>query len=261
MHPFSLTGRTCLVAGASRGIGLAIARAAAQAGARTILAARSEAELEAEAAKLRDSGFLAEARRLDIADRASIELVAQAEPYDILINVSGINVRKRFADYTPQEYERIMTTNLHGVAHLTREVGRRMIQRFEVGEAPGGKIVLIGSLTSMLGLPYLSIYAMTKSALAGLARTLAVEWAPHNIQVNCIGPGFIETDLTRAVWHDEKMLGWLRGSQSNPRMGTPEQVAPLAVFLSGAGADYITGQLIMVDGGQSTTGNWPLTPA
>jgi gluconate 5-dehydrogenase len=261
MVNFHLTGRTALVAGASRGIGLALARAYAQAGARTVLAARSEEALAREAAALTAGGYDAHARALDVTDPASIAALAAAEPYDILVNVSGTNLRKRFEDYTPAEYERIMTTNLHGMVEVTREVGRRMKQRVERGEASGAKIIHIGSITSVLGLPYLSVYGMTKSALWGLTRALAAEWAPWNIQVNCIGPGFIETDLTREAWRPEKMRAWLRGAQSNPRMGTPEDIAPLAVFLAGAGSDYITGQLIMVDGGHSTTETWPLEPA
>lgn len=260
MVNFSLQGRTVLVAGASRGIGLAIARGMAAAGARTVLAARSGEALAREAAALEAQGYQAVARELDVLDAASIEAVAEAEPYDVLINVSGTNLRKRFEDYTVAEYERIMTTNLDGIVALTREVGRRMKARVERGEARGAKIINIASITSLVGLPYLSVYGMTKSALWGLTRGLAAEWAPVNIQVNAIGPGFIETDLTREAWRPEKMRAWLAGAQSNPRMGQPEDVAPLAVFLAGAGSDYITGQLIMVDGGHSTTETWPLEP-
>jgi gluconate 5-dehydrogenase len=100
---------------------------------------------------------------------------------------------------------------------------------------------------------------MTKGAIAQMTRALAAEWGRHNIQVNCIAPGFIETDLNRAMWQPPAMREWLQGAQANPRLGTPEDVAPLAVFLAGPGADYITGQVIAVDGGYSTTANWPFT--
>ena len=252
----SLTGKKCLVAGASRGIGLAIAQAVARAGADTTLAARSVAALEREAAKLAAEGCTAHAIALDIKDTESIEAAAQAEPWDILINVSGTNIRKRIQDYTPEEYANIFETNLHGIVKLTQQVGPAMAAR-----GRGGKIVNIGSLTSGLGLPYLTVYAMTKSAIAGLTRTLAVEWAPFNIQVNCIAPGFIITDLNREMWKEPAMLNWLQGAQANPRPGTPEDIAPLAAFLSGPGADYITGQTIYVDGGYSTTAMWPFAPA
>ncbi len=122
----------------------------------------------------------------------------------------------------------------------------------------GGKIVLIGSLTSLLGIPYVSIYAMTKSALAGLTRTLAVEWAPHDIQINCIAPGFILTDLNRKMWEAPEMHQWLAGVQANPRLGTPEDIAGLSVFLSSPAADYMTGQVIASDGGYTASARWPL---
>lgn len=253
---FSLEGRTALVAGASRGIGLAIANALAANGARTVLAARSVDALERESARLRAEGRAAEACSLDITDPASIDAVASAYPEaDILVNVSGTNVRRRFQDYSPEEYERIMQTNLHGIVRLTREVGKRMVER-----ARGGKIVHIGSLMSLLGLPYLSIYAMTKSALAGLTRVLAAEWADADIQVNCIAPGFILTDLNRDMWQPGFMADWLGGVQANRRLGTPDDIAGLAAFLASPAAAYITGQVIAADGGYTTTAKWPFEP-
>ena len=138
---------------------------------------------------------------------------------------------------------------------LTQNAGRRMVER-----GRGGKVLFIGSLMSVLGLPYLTVYAMTKSALAGLTRSLAAEWGRHNIQVNCIAPGFILTDLNRKMWESKIMSEWLAGAQANPRMGTPEDVAPMAAFLCGPGADYITGQVIAIDGGYTTTAVWPFQP-
>jgi NAD(P)-dependent dehydrogenase (short-subunit alcohol dehydrogenase family) len=159
------------------------------------------------------------------------------------------------ADYTEQEYNHIMQTNLHGIVSLTQKVGARMI-----AAGKGGKVVHIGSLMSVLGLPYLSIYAMTKSALAGLTRVLAAEWGEHNIQVNCIAPGFILTDLNRSMWEPPEMAQWLKGVQPNPRLGTPEDIAGLSVFLSGPASDYVTGQVIASDGGYTTSSRWPFAP-
>jgi len=244
------------VAGASRGIGLAIAHQTAAAGAHTILASRSVDKLKSEVDAIKKAGGSAEAMELDVADPASIDKALGKLPdIDILHNVAGTNVRKRFPDFTQEEYERIMQTNLHGIVQLTRGVGKRMVDRGQ-----GGKIVNIGSLMSILGLPYLAVYAMTKSALWGLTRVLAAEWGRHNIQVNCIAPGFIITDLNRKMWEPQYMKDWLKGVQGDPRPGTPEDVAPLAVFLSTAGAGYINGQCIAVDGGFSTTRVWPFEP-
>jgi gluconate 5-dehydrogenase len=253
---FSLSGKKALIAGASRGIGLAIAKATAGAGAHTVMAARSREALDKEAATLNAAGYKAETFSLDVTSEPSIDAAAGAHgDADILVNVAGTNIRKRFEQYTAEEYERIMQTNLHGIVRLTQKVGARMIAR-----GKGGKIVHIGSLTSSLGLPYLALYTMTKSALAGLTRTTAAEWAAHNIQVNCIAPGFILTDLNRKMWQPPEMLAWLKGAQPNPRLGTPEDIAGLSVFLSGPASDYITGQVIFCDGGYSTCGNWPFTP-
>jgi gluconate 5-dehydrogenase len=247
-----LTNKTALVVGASRGIGLAIARDLAYAGARTMMAARSMSVLERESMSLRASGMQAVPIELDTTKPSAI---AQLPDCDILVNVSGTNIRKPFTEYSKAEYESIFQTNLHGIVEITRRVGERMIAR-----GRGGKIIFIGSMMSILGLPYLSVYAMTKSALAGLTRSLASEWGRYNIQVNCIAPGFIVTDLNRDMWQKDEMKKWLEGCQANPRTGTPADISPLAVFLSGAGSDYITGQVIAVDGGYSTTANWPYHP-
>ena len=256
MSLFSLSGKTALVAGASRGIGLAIAQQLAEAGAGTVMAARSIDKLREHVLALEARGFEASALRLDMADSGSIRAAAEhiGTP-DILVNAAGTNIRKSFPQYTQAEYDHIMRTNLHGIVELTQQIGARMIQR-----GAGGKIVMIGSIASLLGLPYMSIYAMTKGALGQLTRALAAEWGRHNIQVNCIAPGFIVTDLNRRMWEPARMREWLKGAQANPRLGAPDDIAPLAVFLAGRGADYITGQIIAVDGGYTTTAVWPFEP-
>lgn len=256
-NPFSLQGKTALVNGASRGIGLAIARGMAAAGANVILGSRSLPTLETLAEELRGQGHQAQAVKLDMTDNAGIEAAIQTLPdIDILVNVAGTNIRKRFTDYTAQEYEHLLQTNLHGIVRTTQLVGAKMIER-----GKGGKVIHIGSLMSLLGLPYLSIYAITKSALAGFTRTLAAEWGRNNIQVNCIAPGFILTDLNRQMWQAQHMKDWLSAAQANPGLGAPEDIAPLAVFLAAPGSNYITGQVIAVDGGYTTTAFWPHQPA
>lgn len=251
-----MTGKRALVAGASRGIGLAIAKAVAEAGARTVLAARSEAALEKQAQALNDAGHLASCVKLDFTSSDSIRKCAESVgAVDILINVAGTNVRRRFEQYTREEYNHILQTNLHGIVELTQLVGAKMITA-----GKGGKVIHIGSLMSLLGIPYLSVYAITKAALGGLTKATAAEWGRYNIQVNCIAPGFILTDLNRDMWQDPEMARWLAGAQANPRMGSPDDIAPLAVFLSGKGSDYITGQIISVDGGYTTTAVWPFQP-
>lgn len=223
----------------------------AAAGAEVVLAARSLDKLKQEAAAL--NGF---AIHLDISSSDSVYEAARAVgDVDILVNVAGTNIRKAFEDYNPDEYRTILDTNLNGIVELTQRIGRRMKAR-----GKGGKVINIGSLMSVRGLPYLSIYAITKGGLAQLTMVLAAEWGRDNIQVNCIAPGFILTSLNQKMWQQEGMKEWLRGAQANPKMGTPEDVAALAVFLAGRGANYITGQVIAVDGGYTTTAAWPFQP-
>jgi gluconate 5-dehydrogenase len=250
---WSLAGRTALVAGASRGIGLAIARGLADAGARTILGARSRGALEAAVADLRADGLDADMLVLDTTDHASVEsAVAGLPDVDVLVNVVGTNIRKPFLEYSQAEIDGLLATNLMGLIDLTRAVGRRMVEARR-----GGKVLFIGSLVIHVGVPYVSIYAATKGALAALTKALAAEWAPAGIQVNCIAPGMILTDLNRRMWESEALRAWLASVQANPRLGSPEDLAPLAVLLAGAGSDYITGQTIAVDGGYTTTKMWP----
>src|SRR4051794_16693989 len=193
---FSLKGKTALVAGASRGIGLAIAQQIATAGAHTILAARSREALTERVRELTSDGYDAVALEMDVSSPASVEAAADSiETVDILINVAGTNIRKRFETYTREEYDRLLETNLHGIVRLTQKLGAKMIER-----GKGGKVINIGSMMSLSGLPYLSVYAISKGALGQLTRVLAAEWGRHNIQVNCIAPGFIVTDLNRDMW-------------------------------------------------------------
>lgn len=253
LEVFSLAGRTCFVSGASRGIGLAIARAMARAGGDVILGARSGDVLEARAAELRAEGHSARAHVFDATDPAAVAaLPAVLPPIDVLVNVAGTNIRKPFLDLDEADVETLLDLNLRSAMAVTRSLGRPMVER-----AAGGKVVFIGSLVVHIGVPNVSVYAATKGALAALTRALAAEWAHAGIQVNCIIPGMILTELNRAMWEPPEMHAWLRTVQADPRLGTPEDVAPVAVFLASSAADYITGQLIAVDGGYTTTKMWP----
>ena len=137
------------------------------------------------------------ARDVDAEQAAS----AEVDSVQLLVNVAGTNIRKPFIEYTKQEYDYLLQTNLHGIVELTQQIGAKMIARGQ-----GGKIINIGSLMSLLGLPYLTVYAISKGGLGQLTKVLAAEWGRHNIQVNCIAPGFIITDLNRKMWQDETLL-------------------------------------------------------
>ena len=253
---FSMAGRTVLVAGASRGIGLAIAREVAAAGAHVVLAARSLDELERQASRLRADGLAATAVRMDVADRRDVRRVVPSLPdLDGLVNVVGTNVRKRVEDYTDEEQDLLIRTNMEGPFELTRLVGARMLAR-----GVGGKVVFIGSANQIASLSYLALYSMTKAALGGLTRALAAEWGGSGIHVNCVAPGLIQTDLTAAVLADPAISAWRDGAQAIPRWGTPDDISPLVVYLLGPASDFVTGQTIAVDGGGTTTKIWPFRP-
>jgi NAD(P)-dependent dehydrogenase (short-subunit alcohol dehydrogenase family) len=257
---FSLRDRIALVLGASRGIGQAIAESLAEAGAHVLLSARSKDKLEAVAARIRERGDQASVIPIDVASLASIRSGVEQALHshgriDILVNVAGTNLRKRAEDYTEQEYEHLVNTNLKGIFQATQLVGSAMKKQKR------GKIINIGSLTTTIAFPYLSVYAITKGGLGQLSKVLACEWAPYNIQVNVIAPGFIITDLNRHMWEKKEMLDWLASTQPNPRPGTPEDIAGLAVFLASPASDYITGQVIHVDGGKTAGSRWPFEPA
>jgi gluconate 5-dehydrogenase len=246
-----LTNKTVLVAGASRGIGLAIATNMAAEGGKVILASRSITALEEAASRLQGVAL-----ELDLMQDDSITRAADAAgEVDVLVNVAGMNIRKAFEDFSREEMETILQTNLVGLMRLTQLVGKGMIARKR-----GGKIINIGGLVSLIGIPYISVYGASKGAIGQWSRCLAAEWGRYNIQVNCIAPGFILTDLNRKMWQEENLLNWLKASQPCPRLGTPEDVSPLAVYLASSQSDYVTGQIITVDGGHAATAMWPFTP-
>lgn len=192
---FSLHGHVALVTGASGGIGSALARGLARAGAAVALHGRAHDRLTRLADEIREARgvaapFPADLTTLDAIDPMVSAIQDQLGPISILVNCAGTNRRLPIADMTPETYDSIMATNLRSLFFLTRTVACGMADR------GGGKIVNIGSLTAHIGLADVSVYGMTKSGLAQLTKTMAIEWAGHNIQVNCLCPGFIATELT-----------------------------------------------------------------
>ena len=252
---FDLRGKRALVSGASRGMGKAIALGLAQAGAAVAVAARSLDTLEPVAAQIRALGTTALA--LDVSQPEQIpaavqRVEAELGPIDILFNVAGTNVRRPITEIAEAEYDQVMVVNIKGAYFLSREVGKGMIARGQ------GKVINIASVTSAIGLAKVTAYACSKGALAQLTRGLAVEWGPHNIQINAIAPGFILTDFNRKLWENQAMLDWAVGGTPAGRLGQPEDVVGAAIFLSSSAADFITGQVLFVDGGYMAGRPWPL---
>src|SRR5690606_18268625 len=257
MDLFRLDDRIALITGGSRGIGLAIAHAYARAGAHVIITARGADALEAAAQSIRTESGSAEARVLDVADieagQALVEaIVREHGRLDILVNNAGMNIREPAVDVQPDHLERILNVNLRGAFFLSQAAGRVMLAQRR------GKVINIASLSSFIGLSRLAAYAMSKGALLQMTRVLSTEWAAYNVQVNAIAPGFIVTDLNRKLWENEAVRNWVLGNTPAGRLGSADDIAGAAIFLASRASDYVTGQVIIVDGGLLGGGPWPL---
>jgi NAD(P)-dependent dehydrogenase (short-subunit alcohol dehydrogenase family) len=257
MNMFSLEGRVALVTGAGRGIGRGVAEGLASQGATVICASRTKAELDDAVTAIEAAGGSAMALIMDMAEMDSIDAgVGEAiDTYgriDILFNNAGMNVRQPIDEVTEEVYDRIMTVNLKGLYFLSQKVARRMRTRRQ------GKIINVGSLTTGYALAKVSVYTATKGAVGQLTKAQAVEFGPHNIQVNAICPGFVVTPLTQKLWADERMRAWGEGRVALRRLGTPQDMVGTVVFLASSASDYVTGQCIYVDGGFMAGDDWPL---
>jgi NAD(P)-dependent dehydrogenase (short-subunit alcohol dehydrogenase family) len=258
--PFDLTGRVALVTGASRGIGRAIAVALSSAGARIAAMARTASDLDGVVAEIgsdRAMAIAGDVNKREDNERAVAETVARYGRLDIYAPVAGTNRRKKLVDITDDDYEVIVGTNLRAVYAGCQAAVRAMIPANGAAREESGKLITVGSLASIQGVaPGMSAYAASKGGVALLTKALAVELAPHNIQVNCIAPGFILTDLNRAFLSAEPRKSWVLGRIPAGRFGAPIDCAPTAIYLAGAASDFVTGQVIAVDGGFLSGSDW-----
>ncbi len=260
---FSLAGKVALVTGGSGDIGMAIARTYAEAGAAIALNGRSPARLHESADVLRAAGAEVLELQGDVADIVVARaLVEQAHAWrgriDVLVNCAGSNRRKAVLDVEPEDFEMIVAVHLRGAYFTSQAVARHMIaDGADGGGAVGGKIIHIGSATINTGLADVSVYGAAKSGLAALTRSMAVEWAEHGIQVNCLAPGFIMTELTReGLWANERRSRWLHERIPQRRPGRPDEMAGVALLLATSASSYLTGQVIHVDGGFAAGSKW-----
>ena len=248
MNPFDLTGRTALVTGSSRGLGRAMAEGLAAAGAAIVLNGSDAGRLSAAAADLRATGHQVHEARFDVTDEAGIvatfeRLDAEGVAVDILVNNAGIQFRRPMLDLATADWRRVIETNLTSAFVIGREAARRMIGRGH------GKIVNIGSLTSEVARATIAPYAAAKGGIKLLTRAMTAEWAAHNIQANAIGPGYMVTDLNRALLDDPAFDGWVKARTPSRRWGRPEELIGTVVYLASPASDYVNGQIIYVDGG------------
>ena len=245
-----LEGRTALVTGASRGIGRAISLSLAGAGARVAVVGRDRQRLTTVCHEISDLGSTAlelagDITQSGVADdlvRKSLEHWGQL---DILVNCAGVVSSSDILNLSETEWDRVMDTNIRALFLVTRAVGRHMVER------KSGKIINVASNFAFKGVANHSVYSASKAAIVAFTRCAAIEWAPHNVQVNAIAPGYIATDLNADVRGDDEVAARITRTIPARRIGTPEELGPWVVMLASAASDYVTGETIVIDGGLS----------
>ncbi len=247
--PYRLDGRVALVTGASQGLGAQFALTLARAGAEVALAARNMERLQSVAQNIKDVGGIAMPIHLDVTDVDSIEAAVGAAqdsfgPIHILVNNSGVAVTKPALEMTEQDWDYVVDTNLKGVWLVAQKVAKSMAER-----GAGGKIINIASIASDIVLGQLAPYCASKAGVAHLTRALAVEFARHQIQVNAIAPGYIETEMNREFFSSEAGQQLIRQSIPMRRIGQPSDLDGALMLLASEASAFMTGSIIAVDGG------------
>ncbi len=245
---FSLQDHVVLVTGASRGLGLAMASAMAEAGAIVVLNGREAATLAAAADGLRARGLRAEIAAFDVTDfdacaREVAAIAARHGRLDAVVLNAGINHRKPLLEWETEDFLRVLNINLTGCFVLAREAARVMIPQ------GSGRIIFTGSVMGIVARPTVHAYAAAKAGLAGMGKTLAVELAPHGITVNTICPGFFDTEMNTPLTQNPQFDAWVKTRCPMGRWAQPEELGGAAVFLASKAGSYVTGHMLVVDGG------------
>ena len=249
---FDLSGRRALVTGSGQGIGLALARGLAQAGATVVLNGRDETKLEAAAGRLQAEGIGASFASFDVSDPMKVaEGVARIEaeqgPIDILVNNAGIQRRAPLEEFGIETWHELMRANLDSVFYVGQAVARRMIPRGR------GKIINIASLQSEAARYAIAPYTASKGAVKNLTKGMCTDWARHGLQINAIGPGYFATPLNQALSEDPEFDAWLKNRTPARRWGRVEELVGACIFLASAASDFVNGQTLYVDGGVLAT--------
>ena len=247
---FRLDGRVAVVTGASRGLGKAIALALAGAGADLVLAARSREALDQTAADVEQRGRRAlvvptDVTRWDAMQRLAEAATSEYGRVDVLVNNSGIVLEGPLLEADPADWHRVIDTNLHGVFYGCRAFGPLMVR------GGGGSVVNVASVFGEMGVPNVVSYCTSKAAVAHFTRSLAVEWARHNIRVNAVAPGYFETDMNADYRGQQAGLEAMQRQVPLRRLGRAEELGPLVVYLASDASAYMTGEVILLDGGMA----------
>jgi len=247
MNPFDLAGRRALVTGSGQGIGFALARGLAEAGASLVLNGRDAAKLDRAAETLRAEGHSVEAAAFDVTDQAAVAdaigRIAAAGPIDILVNNAGIQRRGPLDTFPAETWHEVMRTNLDSVFYVGQQVAQRMIARGR------GKIINVCSVQSELGRPSIAPYAASKGAVKMLTKGMATDWGKYGLRVNAIAPGYFRTELNKALVEDEKFNDWLVNRTPMRRWADVEELEGAAVFLASDASSFVNGHVLYVDGG------------
>ncbi len=248
---FDLTGQTALVTGASRGLGQCFARALAKAGADLVLTSRNHEDISSFAAEIEAMGCKVVALDLDVRDHSSIERMAAAAEaacgqIHVLVNNAGCNVRKPALDVSWDDWNLVLETNLRGSFFVAQHMARRMVPHCY------GRIINIGSVTSVFGYAGLAPYGASRGGIRQLTMSLADDWGKHGITVNCLAPGWFQTEQNKVLYENKEWVEYLTDRIPVKRPGEPRDLEGAVVFLASESSRYITGQTLLVDGGIST---------
>ncbi|ASW03023.1 glucose 1-dehydrogenase [Paraburkholderia aromaticivorans] len=249
---FDLSGRRALVTGSSTGIGYALAKGLAGAGAELILNGRNAARLAEAVGRLRDEGATVHAAGFDVTSADEVEkaigdIEREIGAIDILVNNAGMQRRAPLEQFSHEQWQELMKTNVDSVFLVGQAVARHMIGRQR------GKIINICSVQSELGRPNIAAYTASKGAVKMLTKGMAIDWGQHGIQVNGLGPGYFKTELTEALVKDETFSKWLTGRTPSRRWGDVEDLVGAAVFLASNASNFVNGHILYVDGGVTAT--------
>ena len=251
-NSFRLDGRLALVTGSSAGIGFALARALGEAGAAVVLNGRDALKLAQAVAVLRAEGLSVHTSNFDVTQaltvQAAIEdIESSIGPIEILVNNAGMQLRAPLEDFAVEDWHRLMRTNVDSVFLVGQAVARKMIVRGH------GKIINICSVQSEMGRPNIAPYMASKGAVKMLTKGMAIDWGPHGLQVNGLGPGYFKTELTEKLVADEAFSAWLTGRTPSRRWGEVAELGGAAVFLASDASNFVNGHVLYVDGGVTAT--------